>query len=97
MLQKFVTSIKYYIWGLSQKGLELFFYIFMKIKSMEVLVYEFMLDLVCTFFFYQYIVPPLVVRGTEVRGGPMLSFCNIIHTYKNFVDCLDLVIRPILF
>ena len=61
LLQKFVISKNYYIWGLSQKGLELFFYIFMNINSREVLVHEFMLGLVCIFFFYQYIEPPLVI------------------------------------
>ena len=60
MLQTFVTSKNYYIPSYLKKD-QSFFNISMKINSRDVLVDEFMLGLVCTFFFYQYMLSPLVI------------------------------------
>ena len=56
----------------------------MKIKSMEVLVHEFMLDFVCTFFFYQYIVPPLVKQLYKYQNCKRMDI--LIKLYEEVSD-----------
>ena len=77
MLQKFVTSKKYYIWGLSQKGLELF------LHFNENQVHGGPCSWIYAWFglhifFYQYIVSPLVYSMS--RGFSSKNNAGVLNT-----------------